>query len=95
MLGLLASAEVRQALRNLRTANPELFNLVTERIGEIRQGDGPVHRLGRSFHIEGVGLARLITFYDFEAGTDLAVVWLPDASTDPPAVKLIAVEHTD
>ena len=93
MLGLQASEQARSALRALRDANPDLFELVTQRVNEIRRGDGPSHRMGRAFQIDDGRLARLITFYDFEAQSDLVVVWLLDESADPSAVALVAVEH--
>ncbi|MGY6501017.1 MAG: hypothetical protein ACXIVQ_09025 [Acidimicrobiales bacterium] len=93
MFGLQASEQARGALRALRDTNPDLFKIVTERVNEIRTGDGPAHRLGRAFQVDDGRLARLITFYDFEARADLVVVWLLDESTDPSAVTLIAVEY--
>jgi len=93
VFGLQATAAARHALRSLRDSNAELFSTVVERLEEIRRGDGPEHRLGQAFQIDNVGLARLLTFYDFEARADLAVVWRLDDQGEPPSIILISVEY--
>jgi hypothetical protein len=89
MLGLKASKEVRQRLRSLRHSNPELFTTITVSVNADRDGQ-PV---GAAFRLTDGRTAHLMSFYDFNAGTDFIVVWVPDESDGEPAVLIIEAAH--
>lgn len=49
---------------------------------------------GQTFRLEDDRTARLKTFFDFIAKTDLAVVWLVEDHEDGFGITVVAVEHT-
>lgn len=89
MLGLKASRKVRGALRSLRASNPELFTIVSVSITAARDGQPP----GAAFRLKDGRTARLISFYDFNAGTDFIVVWVLDESDEESAILIIEAAH--
>jgi len=87
--GLKASKEVRQGLRSLRHSNPELFKTITVSVNAVRDGQ-PV---GAAFRLTDGRTAHLVSFYDFNAGTDFIFVWVLDESDGVPAILIIEAAH--
>ena len=88
MLGLAATSEARVQLRALRDSNPRLFELVADRISEIRMDPGG-RDSGRAFLLDNGTMARLATFYDTNNTSDLCLVWLIDEDNDGLVVKIV------
>ena len=57
-----------------------------------RSGDGVVHP-GAAFGLKDGRTARLISLYDFNAGTDFIIVWVLDESDEEPAILIIEAAH--
>lgn len=93
MLALKATPEAKAALRSLRTANPELFDLVSDRINALRADPGGRER-GHAFRLSDGRTARLATYFDVVAHAELVMVWLVEDQGGDGVLHLIAVEHT-
>jgi hypothetical protein len=89
VLGLKASKKVRRALRSLRESNPELFTIVSASITAARDGQPR----GAAFRLTDGRTARVISSYDFNAGTDFIVVWVLDESDEDSAILIIEAAH--
>lgn len=93
MLALEATAEAKAALRSLRVENPELFELVSERISSLRADPGGRER-GHAFRLGDGRTERLATYYDIVAQKELVMVWFVEEQGGDGVLHLIAVEHT-
>lgn len=92
MLALKATAEAKAGLRSLRTANPELFGVVSERITTLR-GDPGGRTRGHTFRLDDGRTARLTTYFDIVAQKDLVLVWFVEEHSGQGLLHIIAVEH--
>lgn len=88
VLGLSLTDEAASQLRALRLSHPSLYELVANRITQVRSDPGGRHA-GRSFLLEDGRTARLITFYDARRGADLCLVWLLDSDEQGTLVKVV------
>lgn len=94
MLGLTATTGARAGLSELRDNNPDLFAIVAAWLVEVRRGNADAIRRSTAFGLPDGGTARIRTFYDFAARSDLLVVWMVEEQGDSgPVVKVVAVEH--
>lgn len=93
MLALKATVSAAAGLRALRSANPELFGVVSDSITAVREDPGGRDR-GHTFRLADGRTARLATYYDVVAQRDLVLVWLIEERDELGTLDVIAVEHT-
>ena len=92
MLALKATAEAKAGLRSLRTANPELFGVVSERITTLC-GDPSGRARGHTFRLDDDRTSWLATYFDIVAQKDLVLVWFVEEHSGQGLLHIIAVEH--
>lgn len=91
MLGLSATDDAKAALRALKESNRDLFDVISERIGKLR--DDPEQKdQGRAFRLDDGRTAHLATFYDAADRRDLALVWVIE-DIDGGVLRILTLEE--
>jgi hypothetical protein len=88
VLGLEVTESARNQLRRLRKTNPRLFEMIGERITEVRHDPGGRYG-GRTFLLADGRTARLATFYDHVETAEVCLVWLVRDDGSGPAMVVI------
>lgn len=93
MLGLEITDIAEQQLIELHKSNPKLVGVIEQRITAVRADPGGPER-GRTFSLGDGTSARLATYFDFNAGKDVALVWqVEEVVSGGGVVKIIRCQH--